>query len=127
MAEEKRTDEEVLENAPITIEIAGREFQFKEPGRRAARRLLKVPAEINERFDGVNPIEFFKRHPGKALAFADDALDFLYDAIPDMAADSEYLDDNATESEIGEVYAQVVEVLMRPFTSKAEGNPVATV
>ena len=140
MTEETRTDAEILENAPVNIELAGRSYPFAEPGKRRGRGLLRSMLQIVEDFPGLGdiaegagdetepeaeediktPREPTTKEAAEMLGAVDAILDFLYQAIPAAGEDRKHIDDNAGEDEIGAAFEAVVEVVQRPFENSPE-------
>lgn len=126
MTEEKRSDEDVLLNEPARFRLADKEFEFCEPGRRRCRVLLRRLAQIVKgsgySLDELNTLDLDALATDMdaaigMLGLCDEMLDFLYDAVPECGKHREYLNNKATEQEIGNAFAQVIEVLNRPFAS----------
>lgn len=106
------SDQEILSRSSVTIEMAGREYVWKERNRRESREMLAAMFPI------IHQLMDSETHPEKALTAYNQILDFLYRWHPAMSADRKLLDDATTE-EITKAFGQVKDLLEAPFVRDA--------
>lgn len=124
MSEIREESRNPIDPARTEIVLAGRSFQWVEPGNRRRRELARAIAGIK----GVNLGEGSIRISGiEALSVADGILDFFYQYHEGMKKEAEFLDDNATETEIFSAFARVSEIVFSPLARRvAEAEEIST-
>lgn len=100
----------------ISIELCGKQYEFKEPVRRVSRAMVKDIIAVQKRY-GI--ADWKELDPINGLDACDACLDLLYSWHPGMNADKATLD-NATEKEIAAAFIAVVGFIMRPFAQNQE-------
>lgn len=102
----------ILAPQPHVIRLAGREYKVGPYSMRRVRELC-VPLEpLYERMQAA------EGHPLRAIAAANDVLDFFYMISPAMAKDRDVLDE-ASETEITEAIAGFFAYLFDPLARRA--------
>ncbi len=104
----------ILAPQPHVIRLAGREYKVGPYPMRRVRELC-VPLEpLYERMQAA------EGHPLRAIAAANDVLDFFYTISSEMAKDRDVLDE-ASETEITEAIAGFFGYLFAPLAKRAAG------
>lgn len=145
-----RTTDEILENEPVDIPLAGKVYTFAEPGARTCRRQLAKGAEVGElvkpaietlieAIADLTPDELARmdteqgaaevmaaRLPAALLVQLTEAteamLDFLLEVVPAMADDREHIENMAADTnEIRAAFEMVTGVLVRPMKRTPSG------
>jgi hypothetical protein len=129
---ERRPESEILANEAVPIRLGSVVTEFREPGRRRARQLLRHAEPLYAQMMHMLPSNFLELDEGgKEAAFAgldqetkfryldmlEGIQDYVYEACGLAPAQRETADDEATEAEIGQAFAAILEVLSRPFAN----------
>lgn len=121
--------EAALANEPVKIELAGLVFEFKEPGKRHATRLLSSAMEIVTAHPGV----FAGDDGGDEFAMLaqqcgviESVYPFIYDVLKIDEKAQAHIDDNAGPLEVLGALTAILGVLSAPFagsgTTTAKGT-----
>ena len=114
----KRTDADILNNAPVDVELCGKVYKFCEPSRRRARMMVADIVDINAThnlaqyadmagIEGESPERI-----GALMRAFDDMIPFIANAI---GVDEDVIEE-ADETELGNAFAAISGVIHRPFT-----------
>lgn len=133
---EERTEAEVLSGAPIEVNLGGRVYPLSpRVGRKYTRVMRHKLAELLGDVDQLVELmqaamakETTELSGGRLEAMAsivkrmtgpqiDEALDLVYEYAPNIAADREYLEENATDAEFMGALWAIIRLSYGPFVS----------
>jgi hypothetical protein len=120
---EKNLPEEAFENKPIQIKMGEQEFNFKEPGHRACRRMARKYMEVYDchsvLFDKMNALEnSADLGPGEQaelFGVIEECQDLIYEALSLNEHQQRKADDEATMQDIMTAFTDITAVVCRPF------------
>ena len=130
---------QAAENPPSIIMLAGKAYEFREPGKRRATALFGQGIELVKKHklftmdrDGKFEIKLAAGGDmldalGTIIDFIPDVLDFLYEALALPEAERKHIDDNFDGTpELMAAFQAVLERLQSPFVGGVRGSAPAT-
>lgn len=110
----KRTEEEILSQAPVIVKLGGKDFKVKplvikearEWRRKVVEVIVKLPDHLNATTDA--PEDFDAALKALLVTMQDTILDLFFEYAKDLNRDE--IEGIATEEEIADAFSRIVEV-----------------
>ena len=123
MEEKKRTEEQKIFKDEISIILGGREYRVKPLVIRKSRqwraKVVKIIGDLPKYMSITSdtPEKFGEAINVLLLTVPDKVIDLVLDYSPELRADRNFIENNATDAEMSKAFNQIVEVAFPLATS----------